>query len=161
MLKTNTIISFMIHAMALKLAYLAIEEDNAKEWRRDTQKQLFSLGINSVSRLLVHIPILNEEIKRRGKGNMFSKSTLELFIKLGVNRLIKKNQPTFFLDEENIKDVILDTARKLNKSRKWAEEIIMELKNIEIKTFREYVINFYNINSKLNEANLIPLDNEE
>ena len=57
--------------------------------------------------------------------------------------------------------MILDAARKLSKSRKWAEEIIMELKSIDIKTISKYILNFFNINSKLNEANLIPLDDEE
>ena len=96
MLKTNTIINFMIHATVLKLAYMDIDEDKAKERRSDAQKLLFSLGINSISSLLGHIPTINEKIKKKGKGDMFIKSTLELFIKLGVKRLTKRNQLAFF-----------------------------------------------------------------
>ena len=150
----------MIHVAAVKLAHLDLEESNVKEWRRDTQKQLFSLGINSVSKLLIHIPTLNKRIKKERKGNIFDKSTLELFIKLGIRRLLK-NQPAFFPEEDNIKDMILDAARKLGKSRKWTDEITLELRNINIKTISDYIINYFDINSKLYDSNMMPFENEE
>ena len=45
------------------------------------------------NKLLIHIPTLKEKIKKKGTGNMFDKPTLELFIKLGIKRITKRNQP--------------------------------------------------------------------
>ena len=90
---------------------------------------------------------------------MFNKSTLKLFIKLGFRILVKKNQPAFFPEEDNIKDMIL--ARKLGRTRKWADEIMLELGKIDIKTISDYIINYFDINAKLYGSNMMPFENEE